>query len=128
MVKANLASGRTVSYDLRTEPGRKSWAHDQMDSEFQSQVRALAVHHERLMHTLPLPPRFARVAWTAEAIQEDDGEVVGERISCHADEVIVSFTCYYRATSRITRTDLRRLGKPRYLPEGRPWPQARRED
>jgi hypothetical protein len=121
-IKANLRDGRTLSFDLRALAEREAWERCQADQTFQAQIRALAICHEGVMHTLPSPARFARVAYTAEVVGQA-GRETGERINLQADDVMLSITIY-AGPSKITRTDLRRIGHTRFVPKGRPWPQV----
>lgn len=122
MIQANLRDGRTLSFDLRTALEREAWERCQADRTFQSQIQALGICHDGARHMLPAPVRFARVAYTAEVL-EKDGRPVAERINLQADDVVLSITLY-TGQAKVARTDLRRIGRPRFVPKGLPWPQV----
>jgi hypothetical protein len=120
MLKANLVTGQTLTFDLRDADQLAAWERSQADADFQSQLRALAIHSDGHMHTLPTPPRFARIAFYAELLPN------GERVSCLADDVMCSLTVYSGGNTRMSRVDFHRMGKVRYVPDGAGCPPVRR--
>lgn len=112
MLKANLVTGQTLTFDLRDADQLAAWERSQANPDFQRQIRALAILHDGHMHTLPSPPRFARISFYAEVLQN------GERVSCHADDVLCSLTVYSGGNGNVSRVDFNRLGKARFVPDG----------
>lgn len=82
----------------------------------------MAVLANRSLYTLPIPVGFSAKAYMAELVWDRDNmpAAVGERISVQADDVLLVLTVYYKG---VARADLRKIGKPRFLSPGRPWPQ-----
>lgn len=122
MLRANMRDGRTLSFDLADDKGRLEWEANQADPRFQQSITALAILHDRVLHTLPVPKRFRRIAYEATLITNGEDAAVAERIGCLADGVSVQLTVYLKASPRTTRVDVRRVGKPRWVPQGRALP------
>lgn len=110
MLKANLVTGQTLTFDLRQADQHAAWEEKQADPTFQRQLRALAIIHDGHMHTLPVPVRFSRIAFSAELLSN------GERVSCLADDVMCSLTVYSGGNTRVSRVDFHRMGKARFVP------------
>jgi hypothetical protein len=128
MVKANLKDGRTLTFDLASEVGSAEWQALQADPTFQSQVTGLGVHWDGELYMFPLPKTFLRLAFSAELLRDRKGAIIGERIGCQADDILGTLTVYFSAVPKLARYDLRRIGRPRFLSRGRPWPQTHRDD
>lgn len=125
MLKINLRSGLTLTVDLADAEQRRLWEERQGAAVFQREVTGIAIHEAGMLHTMPVPLRFERASFTAERILRD-GECVGERVACHADEVVVTLSVYRDGPLRpgMTRVDVRRIGRPRYQRPGRAPQQA----
>lgn len=115
MLRANLRDGRTLSFDLLDEASAKEWAAHQADPGFQAVVTGLSVAWERELYVLPLPRAFKRTSYTAELMRDKSGIATGIRIAVLADDAHASLTLYFTGTPKLTRYDLRRIGKPRFL-------------
>lgn len=120
MLKANLVTGQTLTFDLRDGVQLAAWNQKQADPDFQRQLRALAILHDGHMHTLPTPGRFNRIAFYAEILPN------GERVSWHADDVMCALTVYSGGNTRVSRVDVHRMGKARFVPDGAGCPPVRR--
>lgn len=127
MLRANMRDGRTLCFDLSAPAGTAEWQARQADPEFQANVTGMAVLWEGEQYALPLPRSFRRVAYTAELLKDAD-KAVGIRLAAQADDTVASITVYFRQAPKLARYDLRRVGKPRYVSRGRPWPQEHGED
>lgn len=126
MLRVNLADGRTLSFDLADPEQLAAWRRHQATNSFQATIRGMSVLHDKRLTTLPVPRRFRAIAFSAEPLVEHEG-VIGELVSCQADDVRVTCTVYFGG-GKITRTDLVRTGRPRFRPEGCPWPPMKRND
>ena len=105
MVLANLATGRTESFDL-TKPESQRALDDLIRD---GSVRGLAIHHDGCQSALPMPRRFREFYFGAELVGGN-----AERIFCQADNVRVSLT--RSLTSSLVRCDLARVGRNRFNP------------
>lgn len=124
MLKANTRDGRTLTFDLGTPEGKSAWRVFQASPGSQQQLSGLSILHQGMLHTLPTPKHFKALSYTAELV-ESKGVGVAEKISCQADDVKLTMTVYF--STAMTRMDLQRVGKPRHLAPGQPWPQDTRE-
>lgn len=114
MLRVNLRDGRTLSYDLLDAASSARWQAHQSDPAFQPTVTGLAVLWEGELHTLPLPRLYKTVRWTAELI-EVDGAAIGVQAAVQADDTRALVTVYFSGPVA-TRTDLQKVGKPRFMP------------
>jgi hypothetical protein len=126
LLRANLRDGRTLCFDLLDEAGATEWATHQADPGFQAVVTGLSVAWDRELYTLPLPRAFKKTSYTAELIRDKAGTANGIRIAVLADDAHASLTLYFTGSPKVTRYDLRRVGKPRFLVPDRA--QARNEE
>ena len=119
MLKINLRSGRTLTFDLADAEQRRDWEARQATAAFQREVTGIAIHEAGMLHAMPVPSCFGRAAFSAERIFRDDSDV-GERIFCHADDIVVTLSVYREgARPAMARVDVRRIGRPVYLRSGR---------
>ena len=122
MLLVNLRDGQTLRFDLEAADQAADWARRQGDSTFQRSISGLAVSHDRILHTLPVPSHFRRVAFEAGLLRNGTAAPVGIRVGVQADDVHITLTVYLKGNPRSTRLDIQRVGRPRWVPEGRPWP------
>lgn len=120
MVKVNLKDGRTLSFDLADPSALDELRAALEDKRFQAGVTAMSILHDKTLHALPTPQGFTRCAYGAEALFGDGGNVTGERITAHVDDTRITITVYFGQVPRVTRTDVRRIGRARYTPPTRP--------
>jgi len=91
---------------------RAEWLRLAGDPSFQETITGLAILNNRILHTLPIPKGFRQVEFSADRIEDrKNGMIVGERMECQADGILVSEIVYYSKTPRITRVDLLRVGR-----------------
>lgn len=122
-LKVNLRDGRTLTFDLTSAQDLARWQASQSSPSFQRAITGLALH-QGCLHTLSTPKRYRRIAYSAELLRDAAGLPVAERISCHADDTLASITLYFRQSPKLVRYDLSRVGTPRYVSRGNPWPQS----
>ena len=104
MVLANLATGRTESFDL-TKPESQQALDDLIRD---GSVRGMAILHDGSQSVLPVPRRFREFYFGAELVGN------AERVFCQADNVRVSLT--RSLTSSMVRCDLVRVGQNKFNP------------
>lgn len=114
MVKLNLRNGTIKSFDLSDETQCRELNTLGQCKDFISQVTGFWLTTGAFENTLPMPWRFSRVFFYAEAIYAKDGEYKGDRLEVYADNVKLILTGYLG--SRFTRVNLDRVGKQRFRP------------
>ena len=128
MVKVNLKDGRTLAFDLGATGDERRWKAAASVADFQRTITGMALLHGGELHALPLPKSFHSVSWSADALRDRENAIVGERISVQADDTLATITLYFRETPKLTRFDLRRIGRPRFVSRGRAMPTGHQPD
>ena len=120
MIKVNCRDGRTLSFELLEEEDAKQW-NDLMETrEFVQGVTGISILYNTYWHTLPLPKKFRHINFHAEllkSVKEGAEKVIGERIICQADDVQISLITYYGNRPKMTRIDVRKTGRQRFVPK-----------
>lgn len=116
MLRAHLADGRTLCFDLQNEKQAEEWLRHVRDSAFQATLRGLTIQHNGVMYSLPRPVGFHRVFLFAEQLPADEGQKFkgGERLTCQADEARVSVMTH--KAQRAARVSLSKPGAQCYNP------------
>ena len=116
MLRAHLADGRTLCFDLQDERQAAEWLERVRDSSFQSALRGLTVQHNGVMYSLPAPIGFSRVFLSAELLQADKDQRFkgGERLICQADEARIVIMVH--EAQRAARVSLSKTGQQCYNP------------
>lgn len=118
MLRVNVQTGETLAFDLATEEGREKW--ESFVSARHGEITGAALLHNKTLHTVPKPPRFRRVTYSAEQVISNRGKrkghVIGERLICHVDSIEVSVTAYSVDTPKMVRVDVRNIGVKRHGP------------
>lgn len=114
MLRVNVRDGRTLSFDLLSQGGASDWLARQADEGFQATITGISMLWEGKLHSLPLPRMYRRISWSANLIRKSDVPV-GVELSVIADETRALLTVYFNGPVS-TRSDLHRVGKPRYIP------------
>lgn len=117
VLNVNLENGNVRSFDLEKETELEEWKSFSRDWRNQRSIRVVGILFDRVFHALPLPKQFRRVYYEAEILRDrkDGRRIVGERITCQADDVQISLTVYKNAP-KMTRTDVRKIGHSRFNP------------
>lgn len=106
MVIANTKSGVTKTYDVSDD---HQYAALLTLLEVDS-VTGLSTTTNKIRNVLTLPRRFRGVpVYGAERVLDRDGMLIGERIYCHAGDVVVSITGIFG--SPVVRFDTIRMGR-----------------
>ncbi len=115
MLKLNLRSGKTLSFDLCEPAGLAEWQRRQSEAAFQREITGAGIQTGGVLHVIPLPRRFARARYWAEPVRSG-GQVIGERLGCHADAVEVRLSVLFPGERPgAVRVELERIGTPRWL-------------
>lgn len=119
MIKVNMADGKTLSFDLKSEAELKEWKKLCSYPDFQKKIRGVGIVYNTQWYAIPVPKKFKNVHYDAEIIfnrREKDAEkqLVGERLICHVDEVQFSLLVYYGNRPKMARLDCSRVGKARF--------------
>ncbi len=123
MIKINLRSGRTLSYDLNDPVGCEEWEKDFSDSKFQTQITGIGIIFNSHWYTLPLPRKFRQLSFHAELVESTkkdvprDRKFIGERLRCYADDILISLLVYYGNRPKMCRVDIIKIGKRRFNPD-----------
>ena len=115
LLKVSLSDGQTLTFNLLTEG--EVWAERESDPAFQASVRGLTLIHNGVLHSLP-HPRFGRTQFRAEVVSDGD-KAVAARAGYIADDVMVWMTIYFNGSPPMVRMDVKRVGKPRWMPDRR---------
>jgi len=118
MIKVNIKSGETLSFDLNSEIGLNEWIKCHNDIKFQNSITGIGIIYSSQWYTLPLPKKFMTSIFYAEIVKnrKNNNESVGERVICHSDEIRVSLLVYYGKRPRMCRIDVKKIGKCRFNP------------
>lgn len=116
MLRAHLADGKTLSFDLADPRGAAEWLKLANDHRFQDQLRGLTVQHNGVQYSLPRPQGFRRVWMYAELLvpRLDQGFKGGERLVGQVDNVRA--TVMVHSSQRAARVSLSKPGTQCYNP------------
>jgi len=113
VLRVNVNDGRTLHFDLEDSVQASQWHDAEADPAFQSAITGIGIIDHGVVHTLSLPRHFHRLAYRAELVK--DGErVVGERLDCQADDVLLSLLIYRGNSVPMVRVNLDKLGWRRF--------------
>lgn len=135
MVKVSFKDGTTLEFDLSKDDDLQQWSEWSSVEDFQDKITSVGIvrRHDVMVKcgscdasvekkdgkflTVQRPKRFKRVRWYVELVwTEKKGKkrLLGEKISCHADEVKYSLLVYtYKDPPPpiLARYDVERVGK-----------------
>lgn len=81
-------------------------------------VTGLSLQTDTSVNALPRPKAFhGQVVFTAEALEGDDGQALGERVTAYAGDVRLSLSWTYG--SKLVRSELVRVGALKYSSHSR---------
>jgi len=92
------------------------------DSKWTADISGMAVKSNKEMKALTLPKGFLNVSFSAESLHDSRKSppaFLGERVHIQADEIRMTLTAFTTRQPRMTRIDIRKTGKPRFLPKVR---------
>lgn len=120
MIKINKDDGQTLSFDLVSENEYEKVSSLLGDKNFAELMTGIGCLHNTYWHQLTKPKKFRNVHYSVEkVVHKKNGIVkeVGEKIICQADDIQLSILVYYNVRPKMTRIELRKIGKQRYIPE-----------
>lgn len=123
MIRVNLSTGRTLSFDLADEAAFRGWRAAQSREDFQSQIRGLSVvlradGRDVAAFVCPVPQGTGRPIWDAEIVREGD-RVIREVVVCYVDRYVATLSVFWAGRrDRIPtgRVDIERRGRLRLRP------------
>lgn len=124
MLRVNLSTGETLSFDLEDEDEARAWEESQARHGFQSRVTAITVElreegREPVAFVCPRPSgRFRSVTWSAELVRKR-GVVVREVVHCYADKAQVTLNVYRMRRPAWCTVSLNLPGRRVLLPPAR---------
>jgi len=120
MIKINKKDGKTSSFDLNVV-GQAGELTELMDNkDYIQSITGISSLHNTFWHALTKPKRFRKVNYFIELVKHKKNgveKVVGEKIICQADDVQLSILVYYNIRPKMTRIELKKIGKPRFVPK-----------
>lgn len=116
MLYVNLDDGSVLTLDLQAVSEERRWRGLVSDPSFHETVRGISLALNGHRTDLPLPKRFREIKFDAEVLRDKEGAAVAERISAHADGVVLSLTMYLNGRGGRFRVDLDKKGRARFVP------------
>lgn len=119
MIKVQLKSGETLSYDLLDKDQEEKWKKDSRNIEFQTQITAIGIIFNSQWFSLPLPKRFRQCHFEASLVEsnkENAPKYTAEQVRCYADDVLISVKVYWGRKPKMSRVDIVRVGRRRFNP------------
>jgi len=109
MLKVNIQDGKTVQFDLETDGGRRDWESFILNRSKRKRVTGLTIHHNKTIHTFPIPRKIrGRVGVFGASIMFDGrtNAITGEIIWVKFHGVKTSFIIY-KGNSSVTKVELK---------------------
>lgn len=115
MIRVNLATGRTLSFDLTDEEGLRRWEVTQADPAFQREVRGVQLvaredGRDRVVCAFRRPRTRGTVVWEAEVIR-DGGRAVREAVTCYFEAHAVTLSLFLGRDPVVATVDTTRRGR-----------------
>lgn len=121
MIKVNKDDGQTLSFDLTEDDGCERIISLLRDKTFSDSMRGIGCLHNTYWHQLTRPKKFRNINYFVEKVKHEKNGVVkdvGEKIICQADDIQLTILVYYNVRPKMTRIELRKIGKQRFIPKG----------
>lgn len=118
MIKVNCRDGKTISFDLNEESEREELIDKLSERDFLRSITGVSSLHNTFWHVLTRPKKFRKVSYFVELVKHKKNgveKIVGEKIICQADDVQLSILVYYNVRPKITRIELKKIGKQRFI-------------
>lgn len=119
MIKINKKDGKTISFDLNEENDKEKITELLGNKDFLGTITGLSSLHNTYWHALTKPKKFRSVSYHVESVKYKKGDVekiIGEKIICQADDIQLTILVYYNQRPKMTRIELKRIGKRRFIP------------
>lgn len=121
MIKINKDDGKTLSFDLTNEDECKEISLLLGENKFLKSMTGIGCLHKTYWHQLTSPKKFRNVRYTVEKVTHVKNGVtknVGEKIICQADDIQLTIMVYYNVRPKMTRIELKKIGRQRFIPKG----------
>ncbi len=125
MLIVNFKDGTALNFDLKKPDDLAQWLEWQNESDFQNRITGIGIIHEKKFVAMPLPKNFRSLKFYAELVPgKRNGEtvIVGERVMCHADQILLSLLVYTYTEPQpppvFSRFDVKRVGKQMFPGKG----------
>lgn len=121
LIKINKDDGKTLSFDLSNTEECEKVSSLLEGNDFLKAMTGIGCLHRTYWHQLTSPKKFHNVRYNVEkVIQEKNGvtKEVGEKIICQADDIQLTIMVYYNVRPKMTRIELKKIGKQRFIPGG----------
>lgn len=121
MIKINKNDGKTLSFDLTKDNECKEISSLLGDEKFINDMRGIGSLHHTYWHQLIPPKKFRNVHYTVEKVTHKKNgitKIVGEKIICQADDIQLTVLVYYNIRPKMTRIELKKIGRQRFIPKG----------
>ena len=119
MIKINKNDGKTLSFELDSPDELKSVTKLLNENGFVEAVTGISSLHNTFWHALTKPKKFRKVRYFVEHVMQRKGGIlkeVGEKIICQADDIQLTILVYYSVRPKMTRIELRKIGRQRFQP------------
>lgn len=121
MIKVNKDDGSTLSFDLAIDDNVADLSSLLEDKGVADGITGVGCLFNTYWHQLTKPKKFRNVSYHVEKVQQVKNGVskdVGEKIVCQADDIQLSILVYYNVRPKMTRIEIKKIGKQRYVPKG----------
>lgn len=112
VIRANLDSGKTVSFDLSSPVEVERWSALDPDSIRAVSIVVREADREVAQFVCPRPSGVRGVRWAAELV-ESNGRPVREVVTCYGDQHSVTLSVFLGRRPIVSRVDWTRAGRLR---------------
>ena len=120
MIKLHTNDGQTQTFDVEVEGELDHLLSFISDKDNLKAITGIGSLRHAHWDALTKPKNFRDVSYHVESVKliKDNAEItVGEKIICHADDIQLTILVYYKPSPKMTRIELRRIGKRRFVPK-----------
>ena len=119
VIKVNLKTGETLSFDLAKDTEYKDLVNKLEDNDFVKKITGMSSLYNTYWHALTIPKNFKSIRYIVSkvnCVKNGVKETVGEKIICHADNIRMAVLVYYNERPKMTRIEMKKVGKSRFVP------------
>lgn len=111
MLRVNLATGKTLTFDLEEEDSLRRWETAQASFSFQESITAISCvlqgESEEMVFVVQKPKDL--ITWECRLIKKD-GRVIAECITCIVDRFAIT-TLVYRRSPPTAKVEIEKVGR-----------------
>lgn len=111
MLRVNLATGDTRTFDLEEESSLRDWETAQASSSFQASITGISCvitqGDQEMVFVVPRPKDL--ITWSCQLLRKD-GRVIAESVTCIVDKFAIS-TVVYRRCPPTAKIEIERVGR-----------------